>query len=259
MFSRPLQRFSETTDDDKSSLKLVDSFETNKMTSLKYKLISALLEDNDEINYQPQISLELFNYILACISFAISYASTIWHVNKCLSLLFSFHIVAYSALSLLSFSAFEILYKFQTTFSHGIKFTSVNHVDEANVNQTVSTSTEPTAYQLLADESAKQVEHLPFLTDPTRLTFVFLSSMLLYMFSSIPVYWFVLNRYKSKFNKLRNYFLIFIDANRLNATTSSNELKKIPESMSGNDIHHLNRNENETKKGTFLNFKLTEI
>ena len=92
-------------------------------SEIKTQLISTSLEDIDQINYSPHISIELFNYALSLCLFSLKYSSPLWKLNKFYALIFSVHLGLIGILSLVSFSSFEVLYKFQSCFANGIKLT----------------------------------------------------------------------------------------------------------------------------------------
>ena len=88
---------------------------------IKLQLISSSLNDIDQINYEPRMSLEFFNFVLALVTLAIRYAGTLWSSNKLYAFVLSFHVIMFTCLSLISYSSFEILFKFQSCFRNGIK------------------------------------------------------------------------------------------------------------------------------------------
>lgn len=201
VFSRPLQRFSETNGQlNGGNLEESDSKEPliDKLSVIKFKLITALLEDNDEIKYEPQISLELVNFVLAAVSFAVHYASPLWHVNKPFALLFSAHIALFAVLNVVSFAAFEVLVKFEGVFANGIRFTNFN--GSMNVG---NGGDKPLLNSAILD--------LPFLTTPLTLSIVFVISFVLLLISSVPIYSFALSKYKLRYERLRNGFLSVIE------------------------------------------------
>lgn len=114
------------------------------------------------------------------------------------------HILLYSALTILSFASFEILFKFESAFSTGIKF--------ANVNGTYIPTDESKSNS--ANKGNTAFLDLPFLTNPLSLSIVYLLSTGLFLMSSIPIYSLALNKYKSKYEKLRNCFLTIIETNK---------------------------------------------
>lgn len=197
MFSRPLQRFSETTGRPNDHQLANDP--NSPLATIKYKLITALLEDNDEINYEPKISIELVNFLLAAVSFATQYASPIWHLNKLFSIVFSIHIVLFSLLIFVSFAAYEILLKFETVFSQGIRF----------LNGSLSTASPPHDPRF----NTAPLD-LPFLTTPLSLSLVFTISIVFFLVSSWPIFSFAMSKYNSKYEKLRNCFLTIIETNK---------------------------------------------
>ena len=139
---RPLQRFSDSQSYFDSSLissyilniklnknlsKQEDNLEETSVhlnrNQIKLQLVSSSLNDLDQINYEPRLSLEFFNFIIALLSFSIRYAATLWHSNKFYSLIFSFHMIFFTCLSMISYSAFEVLYKFESCFKCDTKKT----------------------------------------------------------------------------------------------------------------------------------------
>jgi len=92
---------------------------------IKLQLISSSLNDIDQINYEPRMSLEFFNFVLALITLAIRYAATLWPANKLYALILSFHVILFTCLSLISYSSFEVLFKFQSCFRNGIKIKGI--------------------------------------------------------------------------------------------------------------------------------------
>lgn len=205
VFSRPLQRFSETSESERTLLSTSADDRTSPLVGIKYKLISALLEDNDEIKYEPQVSLELVNFFVAALSFAAHYATPLWHLNKLFALALSAHaVLGLGLLTVVSFAAFEVLVKFQTVFAHGIRL--------ANVNGSLVPALVPADVKLL---NAAALLDLPFLTTPLTLSIVFLLSFALFLISSMPIYAFALNKYKVKYERIRNSFLAIIESNRL--------------------------------------------
>lgn len=74
--------------------------------------------DKREINYEPRLSYELLNLLLALILLQLKYSKTIWHFNKFYSIAFSIHLFIVSILILFNWSTFELLYKYQLFHKH---------------------------------------------------------------------------------------------------------------------------------------------
>ena len=227
MFKRPLDRFSASQSFfdpspfyfDLNNRHPINSDRANfymSKSQLKLELLSSSLEDIDQINYEPHMSLEFFNYVLALFLFALRYSSTLWHLNKTYAIVFSLHLILVSCLSLISFSSFEILYKFQSCFSAGIRL-KINTVSKqpptvANVNQTTSTITTTKNNTNLNSV----LFNLPFGTGPTGLEISFFISMFLFLISAMPIYSYAIYQYKSKFRKLQYQFARFVTPNNYN-------------------------------------------
>lgn len=233
LFARPIQRFADTTNAD-SSNRRVDSAATDLSTSssplatIKFKLISALLDDNDEINYEPQVSLELVNFVVAGLVFALHYATPLWHLNKLFATLFSAHVALLTLVTAVSFAAFEVLVKFETVFSHGIRFANINGtLVPTAATAAVSTVTSPLSSSSLLSTSSSITSaalfDLPFLTTPFTLSLVFLVSFVLMLASTLPIYSFALQKYKQKYVRLRNNFLTVIANSRGKSSKQSQQ------------------------------------
>jgi hypothetical protein len=198
---------------------------------IKYYLIESSLEDINQINYQPQISLELFNYALALIVFSLRYSSCLWYLNKLYALAFSFHIMLFGLLSIFSLATFEILYKFQVCFSHGINFKMSNqnfkHLVEHSRSLAFKSNSinipKPTNESLLVKsvysilKSSDDGSHykeisfvLPFATRPLTLQLTFLLTIFLFFISTIPIYAYGVYQYELKFRRLREYFANYL-------------------------------------------------
>ena len=223
IFSRPLQRFSESrqsfldyssTDPQRSGVasKGVDGlFLSNNQ--IKLHLISSSLEDLQQVNYEPQVSLEVFNLILALFIFAIKYSSTLWHLNKIYTIAFSFHLLFTSGLILVSLGSFEILHKFQTCFANGIRLKmSPEYYQEATRN----INNHSTVFRKQSNDTNNYQEvlfHLPFATKPAGLNVTFFFSMFLLVVSSMPIYAFGVYQYRLKFRKLRQNLSRYVTGN----------------------------------------------
>ena len=102
-----------------TNINSTNNINTNNKTStqnMKNQLLASLMENSKEINYQPFISIELINFILAFLSLTLNYSSCLWFINKTYAFFFSFHLVFKSIVCILLYSSFEILYKFQSCF-----------------------------------------------------------------------------------------------------------------------------------------------
>jgi hypothetical protein len=220
LFSRPLKRFSESISINLDPSYLLKNLKYSNQNlkpnlinnnNLKYQLIASSLNDINEINYLPSISIELLNYFIALTFFSLHYSQAFWHLNKMYTFLFSVHLILFSILSVLSLSAFEILFKFQTVFYNGIKL-SIN-----TTNGSLS-SNDDILYKI------------PFFTSPNLLTFLFLIGSLAFLFSSLPLYSFGIYQYKIKLIKLRHILFYHIKSNiqkinQLTAQQNTNNLK----------------------------------
>jgi hypothetical protein len=160
-----------------------------QLPSIKYQLLSSLLESTSEINYQAYVSIELFNFILALISFSINYASCLWTVNKAYAFIFSVHLMLSSWTCVLFYSAFEVIYKFQLCYAKS---------------------------------------NFQFLNNPTSLKLAFVWTFVLLVLSSVPMYSLAIMNYESGFARLHDYFLFLIyRTNHANSDRErSNRLKQ---------------------------------
>ena len=114
VFKRPLDRFSESQSFLDPSPFYFDTVNTNtnnyqnnipnagshvnyfmSKSQIKIQLISSSLEDIDQVNYMPQVSLEFFNYSLALILMTLRYSAPLWTLNKPYALIFSIHLGMY--------------------------------------------------------------------------------------------------------------------------------------------------------------------
>jgi hypothetical protein len=220
LFSRPLKRFSESISINLDPSYLLKNLKYSNQNlklnlinnnNLKYQLIASSLNDINEINYMPSMSIELLNYFIALTFFSFNYSQAFWHLNKLYTFLFSIHLILFSILSVLSLSAFEILFKFQTVFYNGIKL-SIN-----TTNGSMSTN----------DDILYKI---PFFTSPNLLLFLYLIGSLAFLFSSLPLYSFGIYQYKIKLTKLRHILLFHIKSNiqkinQLTAQQNTNNLK----------------------------------
>lgn len=177
LFSRPLKRLGEKHD----------------FNELKFELITSSLDDIEQVNYEPQISIELINYLFAIIAFSLKYSSTLWYLNKFYSIIFSMHIFAYGIVSILTLGAYQILYKFETAFLNGIKVVLTNDTTRKN-----------------------HLFELPFVTTRTTLNLLFISISLVLLLSCVPIYTLGICQYDLKFRRLKNSFSRFLITNAQN-------------------------------------------
>ena len=227
LFSRPLKRFSESISINLDPSYLLKNLKYSNQNlkhnlinnnNLKYQLIASSLNDINEINYLPSISIELLNYFIALTFFSLHYSQAFWHLNKIYTFLFSVHLILFAILSVLSLSAFEILFKFQTVFYNGIKLS----INTTNGSQS---SNDDILYKI------------PFFTSPNLLTFLFLIGSLAFLFSSLPLYSFGIYQYKIKLMKLKHILLYHIKSNiqKINQLTTQQN----PNNLKANVINIL--------------------
>ena len=114
IFSRPLER-----------VKLRNTYEittnrTNEPRPISLASINASSPPLDEevidvreINYEPKLSFELINLLIALVIFQLKYTKTLWNLNKLFSLCFLLHLLIVSILILVSFATYQVLYKYE--------------------------------------------------------------------------------------------------------------------------------------------------
>ncbi len=125
-------------------------------------------ENAKEISYEPFISIESINFILLFLSFTFSYSSCLWYLNKSFTFLFSCHMLLKSCLCVLFYSAYEILYKFQTCFKNN---------------------------------------ELRFFNNPFTLNLTFFTTLTLIILTSVPIYSLLLMNFDCSFKIMHEYFL----------------------------------------------------
>lgn len=247
VFMRPLDRFAQSQPFLRHNS---DSFnKTNNLylsnENLKMQLISSSLDDIDQINYSPQMSLELFNLALALALLTLQYSATLWTLNKLYAFVFSLHLAFISILSLLSFAAFEILYKFQVSFADGIKL-------ELSLNQL--NSTVPIALSSTTTMATKAVLFtLPFVTDSLSLQLSFLFSLLLILLSALPIYAYGVYQYRMKLTNLHGQFSRYLPGSRArylasttSATSDSTTVENLEHEMKPQNIEPLQKTRQQT-------------
>lgn len=135
----------------------------------------------------------------------------------------------YSSLSILTWSSFEILYKFESSFSSGIRLnnTQINY-------------------------------ELPFLTKPLSLNFMFMSSSFLLLLTSIPIYSYAIFKYKCRVLKLKSYFSKFIQQqNDQEVLKRSNLLIRHSKNLDATSMPFLiinSKNESKILRNSFTSF-----
>ncbi len=234
IFKRPLDRFSESQTFLDPSPFYFDTVnqqqqpnlpaQTNQVnyymskSQIKIQLISSSLDDTDQVNYTPHVSLDFFSYLLALVLMVLRYSRPLWTLNKAYAFLFSVHLIFAASLSAISFSAFEILYKFQSCFASGIKLKLTSQQEQLqNATSTRLNATEASS----AHPFSQVVFNLPFATSPNLLLLTYMSSMILLATSAVPIYAFALYLYRLKLNKLQTQLKRHI--------ASSNNSKKHPQ------------------------------
>ena len=174
------------------------------------QLISSSLDDMDQINYSPQMSLELFNLALALALFTLQYSATLWTLNRLYAFVFSVHLAFTSSLALLSFAAVEVLYKFQLSFANGIKLdlTALSQNSSAPASDATS-------------KFGSVLFNLPFVTGPLGLQISFVLSLLLLLASSMPIYAYGVYQYRVKLKGLRAQFARYLPSARAHFLASA--------------------------------------
>lgn len=174
------------------------------------QLISSSLDDMDQINYSPQMSLELFNLALALALFTLQYSATLWTLNRLYAFVFSVHLAFTSCLALLSFAAVEVLYKFQLSFANGIKLDLTALTQNSSAPASDATS-----------KFGSVLFNLPFVTGPLGLQISFVLSLLLLLASSMPIYAYGVYQYRVKLKGLRAQFARYLPSARAHFLASA--------------------------------------
>lgn len=165
MFTRPYQQY--------------NYFNTDRLTrqneSYRNPLIDSHYESSNEINYQPFISIELFNLALSLLMFTFNYSTCLWHLNRWYAFMLSLHLVLKSSLFIIMYSSFEILYKFLLCFSQ-------------------------------KNAASSQVRS-QFVSTPTSLVATFIATLVLLVLSSVPIFALAVSKYQHSFRRLHGHFL----------------------------------------------------
>ncbi len=214
IFKRPLDRFSESQTfldpspfyfDNVNLQQPNEATTTNQVnyymskSQIKIQLISSSLDDTDQVNYTPQVSLEFFSYLLALAIMVLRYSRPLWTLNKAYAFLFSVHLIFIAILYAISFSAFEILYKFQSCFSSGIKLKLTSQQEQIHN----ATSEKIITNQTNINPFSQVVFNLPFATSPAFLLLAFISSIILLALSAVPIYAYAIFLYRLKLKKFQ--------------------------------------------------------